>query len=232
MVRDEVAWELVRDEWDLLLTIGTGPTPLAALIEALGDEDGSIQGRVQVLVRYGLVRATPAGFELVQAFYERREGMSTYLRDLVLRRVAEGNVVPTSGRVRFDVGGRADIASLVQDAHQKLFPEVVDLASQPESASSERFSVFFVASPDAGEPKTRELIPSFLDVLGCAASERTRDPGGDAACLWIAEMKTDPRVADAIGDLLDKFLTDAPAKHGPAAAGFAIVPTGRSARLS
>src|SRR5262245_45290323 len=93
-VRDELAWELVRDEWELLLAIGSGPTPVDAAAKAVEAPLAQVQKRVGLLEQHGLVASTSEGFSLVPAFYERREGMSSYVRDLVLRRLQDESAAP------------------------------------------------------------------------------------------------------------------------------------------
>ena len=46
-VADELTWEILRDEWELLLAIGSGPTDVATAAKRLGEEVGAtVFGRV------------------------------------------------------------------------------------------------------------------------------------------------------------------------------------------
>lgn len=245
-VKDELAWELVRDEWELLLAIGSGPTTVAQAARSLEKAPQSIERRVKLLAQHGLIspavdsegRDAGASFRLVPAFYERREGMSSYLRDLVLRRVQDGAAPPLAGGARLALGGPTALEGVIARAEAELFPTVVSLASRPESERSERFSLFFAVadSPDAGSVAVqpfdgRGFREQLLRVLKAAATARSLEPDTRAAYLWVAEMRTDPEVAVEIGDLFDRFLESLPSvptagssrsAHGAAA--FAVLP--------
>lgn len=228
MVTDELTWELVRDEWELLLAIGSGPTSAAAAATALSVPVGGVVGRIALLERHGLVRPVGAGFGLVAAFYERREGMSSYLRDLVLRRLEAGDAPPIAGVVRTDLGSPAALEALLARAEESLYPAVVTAANRPESDKSERFSVFFAAAADCPIVRAADgdrFLSELLCVLRAAASQRSQSPSTRSAYLWIAEMRVDPEVASEIGELFEDFISDAPSGDGRGAAGFAIVPS-------
>ncbi|MCB9733301.1 MAG: MarR family transcriptional regulator [Deltaproteobacteria bacterium] len=239
MVADELTWELVRDEWELLLAVGSGPTSVAAAAAALALGAPAVGRRLALLERHGLVRRVPAGagpeelaYGLVPAFYERREGMSSYLRDLVLRRLQDGDAPPIAGLVRTDLGSAEALAAVLATAEERLYPAVVDAASRPESDRSERFSVFFAAAADCPIVHAADkdlFLSELLCVLRAAAAQRTQDAETRSAYLWIAEMRVDPEVAADIGDLFESFLTPLPALPGQGAAGFAIVPSARVA---
>jgi len=227
-VADELTWELVRDEWELLLAVGSGPTAPSAAAASLAECPRDVTARLALLERHGLVRQLDTGYGLVAAFYERREGMSSYLRDLVLRRLEQGGPPPVAGLVRTDLGDEERLAELLARAEESLYPAVVDTASQPEGPRSERFSIFFAASTRyerqagaGGDP----LISDLLGVLRAAARQRSEEPETRAAYLWIAEMRVDPEVADAIGDLFEQFLSATPPQGDPGVAAFAIVPS-------
>ena len=234
-VADELTWELVRDEWELLLAIGSGPTSAVAAAVALASPAGEVAGRIALLERHGLVRRIDNGYGLVAAFYERREGMSSYLGDLVLRRLEAGDAPPIAGTVRTDLGSPEALAMLLGRAEESLYPAVVDVANRPESERSERFSVFFAAAADCpivrsvdGDPFLSEL----LCVLRTAAGQRSQMPTTRSAYLWIAEMRVDPEVASEIGELFEDFLATAPLGEGRGSAGFAIVPSAASRKPS
>lgn len=243
-VSDELAWELVRDEWELLLAIGSGPTSAMQAAQALNLAPAQVDKRVRRLLDKNLVRSSAAGdgFELVPAFYERREGMSSYLRDLVLRRLTDDRVTaaPLSARSRRRLGGKAALTALIAQAERGLFPEVVALANRPESERSERFSVFFAFSDMEHAPKRPPTRPAssqadgfraeLLEVLQAAATARSLDPNTRSSYLWVAEMRTDPEVAQEIGDLLERFVDSlespnpAGGEPGDGALAFAVLP--------
>lgn len=242
-VSDELAWELVRDEWELLLAIGSGPTSAQQAAQALNLAPSQVDKRVRRLLEKNLVRSSLAGdgFELVPAFYERREGMSSYLRDLVLRRLTDERVTaaPLSARSRRQLGGKSALTALIASAERGLFPEVVALANRPESERSERFSVFFAFSDMEHAPKrppARATSPAdgfrseLLEVLQAAATARSLDPNTHSSYLWVAEMRTDPEVAQEIGDLLERFVdslespTATGGEAGDGALAFAVLP--------
>jgi hypothetical protein len=249
-VNDELAWELVRDEWELLLAIGSGPTTSSQAAQALELGVDKIDKRIARLLDKNLVRAVDgAGFELVPAFYERREGMSSYLRDLVLRRLTDTQSAsaPISTRYRGALGDKRLMAAHIARAERHLFPEVVALANRAESDRSERFSVFFAFADMEHAPKSQDkrdgdfgsagrLSPpgefrgQLLSVLQAAATARSLDPATRSSYLWVAEMKTDPEVAQEIGDLLERFVDTLPTDDiaegsaGIGALAFAVMP--------
>jgi|GEM_PF-1259469 len=216
-VRDELAWELVRDEWELLLAVGSGPTTVEAAARTLSASAAAVGKRMKLLLQHGLVSivagADGEAFRLVAAFYERREGMSSYLRDLVLRRLQDGAAPPLAGRARLGLGGPTSLEALIAKAESELFPAVVSLANRPESERSERFSLFFATadSPDAGgvpvQPYDgRGFREQLLRVLKSAATAKSLAPDTRSAYLWVAEMRADPEVAVEIGELFERFL--------------------------
>ncbi|MFO0748739.1 MAG: hypothetical protein U1F43_24210 [Myxococcota bacterium] len=231
-VRDELAWELVRDEWELLLAIGSGPTGIETAAKAVEAPPVQVERRVKLLEQHGLVTQRPDGFSLVPAFYERREGMSSYVRDLVLRRLQEESAPPLAGRVRLDVGGAPQLAAMIARGEAELFPAVVDLANRPESEKSRRFSVFFAAAecPSLKAGAQLSFKNQLLEVLKAAATERSLDPEAKAAYLWVAEMRVDPDIATEVGELFDRFLDAVPSSQSQAASGtavFAVLPAAR-----
>lgn len=199
-VADELKWDLLRDEWELLLAIGSGPTTVEAAAKQLCEDLNSVQARVHLLCGEGLLKPLGNGYAMVEAFYQRQEGMASYLRDLVLKRLGWGEEPPpVAGLVRDDLGGSVALESLLERADSELFPRVVQAANRPESERSQRFAVYFAASADCGpaaeEPE--ELIAGLLRVVRSAAVQRSQGvDDARSAKLWIAEMRTDPEVAD------------------------------------
>lgn len=233
-VRDELVWELVRDEWELLLAIGSGPTTIDAAAKAVADSATAVERRVGLLEQHGLVTRKADGFSLVPAVYERREGMSSYVRDLVLRRLQEEVTPPLAGRARLDVGGPASLATLIMRGETELFPAVVELANRPESDRSERFSVFFAAAecPALQADGAAELPfrNKLLEVVKTVATVRSLHPDTKTADLWVAEMRVEPEIATEVGEMFDRFLESipsSPSHSGAGAAVFAVVPAPR-----
>ncbi len=226
-VADELRWELVRDEWELLLAIGSGPTSVADLCQRLSEPTDAVAARVRVLVDHQLVQPVGDGYGLVPVFHQRQEGMASYLRDMVIKRLQPAGPPPIAGALRDGLGGPEAVRTLIAAADESLFPPVVAAASRPESDRSERFTVYFaVASdcPPAG-PTSDTLQAGLMRVLRAAAVQRSHPQLAPGAKLWIAEMRTDPEVADEIGGLFQSFMQAAPAGSGAGAAVFAILPT-------
>ncbi len=226
LVRDELAWELVRDEWELLLAIGSGPTSAEVAASSLGLDLRGVEGRIEVLERHGVVAENDGGYALVPALYERREGMSSYLRDLVLRRLQADSTPPLAGGVSVGLGGASELRALIERAELTVLPRVVALASLPEGKHAERFSVFFAVA-DAPEASAAEagFRQQLLSVLRASAMQRSQDPQTRSAYLWVAEMRTNPETAVAVGEAFQGFCDSLPhATVGAGAAVFAVLP--------
>jgi hypothetical protein len=234
-VSDEIAWELLRDEWELLMAIGSGPVDVPDAAERLGETLEAVTPRVDLLVRYGLLETFQSGYRLVPACHQRQEGMGSYLRDLVFKRIDPAGAPPIVARVRYDVGGRPDLSRLLAVAQDEVFPAVAAAASRPESDRSERFLMIFAVAascpplePDAldedGTPTAGDTVPEVLRVIRSAAIERTREETAASAKLWVAEMRVDPEVADEIIETMEAFVASAPAVSGRGAAAFALWP--------
>ncbi|MCB9729251.1 MAG: hypothetical protein H6744_06525 [Deltaproteobacteria bacterium] len=225
-VSDELAWELLRDEWELLLAIGAGPTALGDAARRLGECPDALAPRVELLVEHGLLSEVPGGVAMVPAFHKRQEGMSSYLRDLVLARIDLAGCPPIGALVRRELGGEDALRALLGRAESNLLPAVVSAASAPESDASERFlAVFAVTSACTPGPSDREgLVGEVMAVLRAAALERANDANVAPSKLWVAEMRVDPDVASGISDAMEAFLSEEPGGDGPGAATFAVWP--------
>ena len=238
-VSDEIAWELLRDEWELLMAIGSGPTHLPIAAERMGESVEALTSRLEPLLKYGLVERSDGAYRLVPACHQRQEGMGSYLRDLVFKRIDPAGPPPVVARVRYDVGQRADLASLLQSAEGELFPWIAETASQPESVRSERFLMIVAVAAacpptrheeldDSGVPTDGDAVPDVLRVIRSAAIERSREESADTAKLWVAEMRVDPEIADEIVERVEAFVASAPAVSGQGAAAFALWPVAAS----
>ena len=208
-VSEEIAWELLRDEWELLMAIGSGPVDVASAATRLGEPESAVWPRIELLADYGLIEVCEGGYRLVPACHQRQEGMGSYLRDLVFKRIDPAGAPPIVARVRYDVGNQPDLAALLTRAQVDLFPAVADAASRPESERSQRFLMIFAVAaacpplaPDAldevGTPTDGDAVPEVLRVIRSAAIERTREETAATAKLWVAEMRVDPEVVDEI----------------------------------
>lgn len=230
-VSDELAWELLRDEWELLLAIGAGPTGAGEAARRLGECAEAVTSRIEVLVEHGLLREVEGGLELVPAFHKRQEGMSSYLRELVLERVDLAGAVPVGAAVRWGLPSDDALRAVMGRAEGTLLPGVVAAASGPESDASERFlAVFAVAGTCPPPPEPGDLVSSVLRVLRAAALERANDATDTRSKLWVAEMSVAPEVAAGISDAMNTFLARIPEASGPGAATFAVWPVRGRAR--
>ena len=238
-VTDELKWDLLRDEWELLLTIGAGPTLIDDASRRLGEPVADVLARATLLCEHGLLtEVAPRAYALVEAFYQRQEGMASYLRDLVLRRL-EPSSAPIAGLVRDGLGGEDALSQLLRRADDVLFPAVVSAAGV-ESDRSERYAIYFAVAADcdvplvdASQPAGQSpeqlpelLVDGLLRVVRSAAIQRNRPELAATARLWFAEMRTDPEVAEQIGGLFESFLIEAPARDRAGAAAYAIFPSG------
>ena len=96
-VADEEIYEVLRDEWNLLLAIGTGPTGRSTVLERIGEQPHDLDERLQLLIDVGLAERTEDGrYATIPAIHQRQEGMSSCLRDLVIKRLQLGLEEPLS----------------------------------------------------------------------------------------------------------------------------------------
>ena len=236
-VADEVLYDLLRDEWELLLAVGDGPTALDAAAARVGLGAEECRERLELLVTHGLLARGAEGYRLVPVIHERREGMSSFLRDLVIRRLELGGEEPLHGGVRGGLGDPDAMEALIASADATLLPAVFEAARPAAGPQGRRYALFFTAAaspgvavssspgPAIGEPA--ELVAPLLAVLRAAAAERANDQTAAHAKLWVADMRTDPEVAARIAGLFASFLDTAPAPgaghEGPGAAAFALL---------
>jgi hypothetical protein len=228
VITDELTWELVRDEWDLLLAVGSGPTQASAASRILAQDEVGVADRLLVLSERGLVRQGPGGYHLTPLVHQRQESMSSYLRDLVLSRLEMGPAPPIAGATRDGIlGGPA----LLRTAEEGLFPRIVEAASGPESERSERFLCCVAIAQNARpQPDDEEFPAGFLRVLKAAAVERCHPDRAAGAKLWVAEMRVDPEIAVGIGEALEGFIEEVPS-GGSCSATVVVLPTrGRGER--
>jgi len=202
---DEAAWDLLRDEWDLLLAVGVGPTGLDAIAARVGEAPANLVGRIDRLTRNGLLSELDGGWGLVPVVYERQEAMSSYVRDLVLDRVAARGSQPVELVVTTGTGDASRLLELHSEADATVLSQVVEIASVPEPDDAERFIVVFAATTLSvsveGSAQTRAL-----DGLRGAALQRARGEASGLARMWVAEMRVSPDAAMLIGERLVEFV--------------------------
>lgn len=226
-VADELAYELMRDEWDLLLAIGSGPRTAAQVAKDLGATKPAIERRAALLMRHGLVQQSGDGYSLVPAFFDRREGMSSFVRDLVMR-CLESEAPPVAGRVR-DGMAKAELVALNARLRTDAVAAVSAVANRPESEHAERF-VLVCASAEVKKKSgtDRSLKSDLLEVLRAAATARSLEPNAPHAFLWMSEMRVDPEVALEIGEIFERFVDGQPSQTpGDGRAAFVILPASR-----
>jgi len=203
---DELVWELLRDEWELLLTIGAGPTTLAQMASRTGTPATDLAPRLVELATSGLVQDRGDGWSLVPTVYERQEGMSSYIRELVLDRIDFASGVPAlSTAVAVGTGDEEGLRALHVVADETVLARVVDLASVPEPANAQRFVVVLAATTMA----MKEALGSqeaLLWTLRGASIQRARGEAQGLARVWVAEMLVAPTVAQTIAELMESFV--------------------------
>jgi hypothetical protein len=229
-VADELTYELLRDEWELLLTIGTGPTSTEEIVSRTGAFSEGLKQRLSLLTHTGLIAKKPEGYCSVPAIHQRQESMSSCLRDLVIRRLELGRELPLAGQVSHHLGTEEDVMRLIAAANQNLLPEVYATASPPATSTSKRYAIFFaVASHGPTELHDEEptVVGPLLGLLKQAAIERAQEKTRGGSKLWIADVRTEMATANRIGELFSEFLrpTVSVASTG-GMAGFAIIESG------
>ncbi|MEC9071673.1 MAG: hypothetical protein VX938_04800 [Myxococcota bacterium] len=205
---DEIAWDLLRDEWEVLMAVGTGPTSLADLVDRTAVAEPELTDRLSVLVDHGLLKLESEGYGLIPVVHRRQEGMASYLDDLVLSRidpdgphealVTRGGDGPASGLARFHT---------ILD--EEVFPRVVELASSG-SPESQRYVIVYIAASEEGLAVAEGASSAgFLQVLRAGALERSSRPDGPAR-VWVAEISVEPAIAEQITRLLVGAVDEVP----------------------
>ena len=212
MVSDEVIWDLLRDEWELLLALGNGSRTLEQIRDLSGVDSLGLERRLDVLVECGLLEMDTQGYRLLPLVHRRRESMSTYLNELVLSRIdLKSSPIEITSRVGHgNAGGLAVLHGALDD---EVFPQIVELATGEESETAERYLLVFAATTTSDVAALGGAsVAGFLQVLRASALERTRDEENDAseARVWVAEMNVEPTVATQIARLLIGAVHDVP----------------------
>ena len=202
---DEAVWDLLRDEWDLLLAIGVGPTSLDTIVSRVGGSPSSLSSRIARLTTYGMLSETSDGWSLVSVVYERQESMSSYLRELVLDRVATGGAEPIEIAVCAGTGAQAGLIEIHREADATVLSQVVEIASVPEPDDAERFIVVFAATTLAVRNQGT-IQARAMDALRGAALQRASGEAEGIARMWLAEMRVSPSAAMLIGERLTAFV--------------------------
>lgn len=216
---DETTWDLLRDEWELLMAIGSGPTPIGLVASRLGEPVGAIQTRVVLLRDHGLVASESQGYGLVPMVHERQEGMASYLRDLLFKRVAFDGPPPLGAALCVGTGDQDGLPGLHSQTEAGLLSPIVALASEPDHPESQRFVAVYAATTRVGDVATDgELVPTILQVLRGAAIERASDQASPAK-MWVAEMSVHADLAARFAEMMESWVADV----DPATFGGAIV---------
>ena len=229
-VADEEVYDVLRDEWDLLLAVGTGPTPVEVIKERLGGADGSdLEARLELVVEVGLARRVGGeDYELVPAFHQRQEGMSSCLRDLVLRRLRFENQERAGYLVREGLGDRADMVALIHALNDELLPQAYKLGRAKAAPDSKRCLVVFAAAEGGfrhavGDDTNDETTEPIYELLKQAAIERSLEESQDSSKLWIADVHVSESVMNTMRELFEQFLTRVPVRGGTGCAGYVVM---------
>ncbi len=224
VVRDELAWELLRDEWDLLLAIGNGPTGVDAVAERLNTPRGALLERLSVLHEHNLVYREGDAFGLISAIHVRQEGMSSFLKDLIIQRLQLGNEVPYAVGYRDRLGDSASVERFLSQANEDLFPPVFDVLQAPAGDDTPQAVTFiFVA---AGAPPDNEVdsdLDGFMNVLKAAASERLVEATRGCSDIKLADTRNSMADVETVATLCDSFFSKTTIEAGRGAAAYALL---------
>lgn len=234
---DETTYDILRDEWELLLAIGSGPTDLATVCERFGSRPGNLDARLAVLREVGLVRTEGRHYALVPAFHQRQEGMSSCVRDLLILRMHRGGELPLAYQVREGCGSAGAVRAFIQRLEREALPNAFGHADVPAGATSGRYTIVFaVATGDASLSRAGdrddETTEGLVRLLRQAASERSQPQLREGAKLWMADVRIDEANAHAIADEFRGALDHWPADEGTGSAGFAVFEHGPPQRRS
>jgi hypothetical protein len=241
-VKDELAWELLRDEWELLMAVGTGPSSAEKVSRKLNLACAKAVERLEVLVDYGLVNQSEGGYSLVSAFHQRQESMASYVKELVLDRIQLAGAPPLAARVRFDLSTSEALRPLLARAEKDIFPWIADAANVTENNLSERFLLVLAVSancpsvPEASQgdeigPDEGNTVSEVLRVIRHAAMDRSREVTAGDAKLWVAEMCVEPGILNEIIECVEEFVNSPTQGKGDGALAFAVWPVARRASL-
>lgn len=214
-IHDEIAWEFLRDEWDLLLAVGYGPTSVDTLSEATGVMPKELSVRLERLQSLGLVTRTAAGFGLVPALHVRQEGMGSFLKDLIIKRLEFGQELPFAVGCRTFDGGADGVGSVVTRANAELFPRLFERLQAPVGdAEAVAVSFIFAATSKPCGSSAPTPLEGFMTVLRSAAAEGIDDPQRQRSDLKVADTRNRMADVEDVVSLCDDFIatvSDAPA---------------------
>lgn len=224
VIADELAWELLRDEWDLLLAIGNGPTGVDAVAERLGQSREDLLERLQLLHDHGLVYREGEAFGLVLAVHERQEGMASFLRDLVIKRLQLGNEVPFAVGYRNHLGDGDAMTTFLSRADADLFPPVFDVLQAPAGDEQPQAVTFiFAAASEPVEAEHESDLEGFMNVLKAAASERAVESTRERSDLKLADTRNSMADVERVAQLCDDFFAQTADHGGRGAAAYALL---------
>ncbi|MEO1481025.1 MAG: hypothetical protein AAFU77_02885 [Myxococcota bacterium] len=176
-VESEIAYDLLQDHLDLILTLIDAPLPR----EEVDRRAGSTK-TVERMLRYGLIRARGTVVEAVSSTYSqiRQDGMVSFLERYVLPSLASGDHANLQNLLLFldDAGQR----SLLPGPVQRFFEECSELADAPLQGPRARLSVLVIGADKVQDPEL-EAGESALRHLRCASIKRSTANTRDRAIV-------------------------------------------------
>ncbi len=168
LVENEVAYDLLQDNLELILRLIENPLPRDAVVGFAGSER-----TVERLERYGLIRATPGGVRAVSSTYQqmRQEGMVSFLERYVLPSLT-ASAQPTT-RLMNDTLLLApeERDGMLAGPVQSFFEDLSSLADAPLQDPGARLSVLVIG---ASEVRRDELDPADQALLHLQTASRLR----------------------------------------------------------
>lgn len=231
IVSDELAWELLRDEWELLLAVGNGPTSVERVASGLGLDATShedLQERLQLLASHGVVYAHNGAFGLVSALHVRQEGMASFLKDLVIKRLQLGKEEPFAVGYRHLMGPATSSTNgmrpILAAAETRLFPGVFEALQAPALGDHRQAVTFiFAVASDLGDVEVSNDLDGFMAVLRAAARERSSELTREGADLKLADTRNDMADVQRVAHLCEQFLAGTPETSGSGAVAYAVL---------
>lgn len=204
MVENEIAYDLLQDNLELILRLIESPLPRAAVVEQVGSERA-----VARLERYGLIRATSRGMEAVSSTYQqmRQEGMVSFLDRYVLPSLsATAHASPTTHLLdRFldlEPSARAD---LLRGPVQRFFEELSAAADAPLRDPGARLSVLVIGADEVGDDALDSVDAALLH-LQSASRLRAASETRDRAVLSQFDCIADHGRFEAIVERMGRFI--------------------------
>ncbi|MEM6532364.1 MAG: hypothetical protein AAF654_07060 [Myxococcota bacterium] len=202
-VENEVAYDLLQDHLELILTLIDSPLPRSEVERRAGSTK-----TVDRLLRYGLIRAQEGCMEAVASTYSqvRQDGMVSFLERYVLPSLAAGPHAELRNLPLFLED--SEQRELLPGPVQQLFEECSAAADLPLNQNGARLSVLVVGTD---EVQSDELDPgeSALRHLRNASKKRaaaaTRDRAVVSQFDCIADLGRCTAVEAAVGRFIDEL---------------------------